>query len=170
MTCHDVQERDISERIRHPEYNDWTFRNDLALLRLATPVNTSVYVPSCLPASGTDHTGSDVWVLGWGRTQEGGEVSDTLQELQMTVVEDEECHRAMSGDTFPGEQLGAGGERRRDGCQGDSGGGLITDGEAGVSVLVGVTSFGHDGCGEPRVPAIYTRVASFSAWLQRELS
>lgn len=55
----------------------------------------------------------------------------------------------------------------RDGCQGDSGGGLIT--EAGVSVLVGVTSFGHSGCGEPRVPAIYTRVASFSAWLQREL-
>ena len=58
----------------------------------------------------------------------------------------------------------------RDGCQGDSGGGLITDTEAGVSVLVGVTSFGHDGCGEPRVPAIYTRVASYSAWLQREVS
>ena len=159
MTCHDVQERGISERIRHPEYNDWTFRNDLALLRLATPVNTSVYVPSCLPAPDTDHTGSDVWVLGWGRTQEGGEVSDTLQELQMTVVGDEECHRAMSGDTFPGEQLCAGGERGRDGCQGDSGGPLMghnTDRDTWD--LAGVTSWGI-GCAREGLYGVYTRTS-----------
>ena len=86
-------------------------------MKLATPVNTSVYVPTCLPAPDTDYTGSDVWVLGWGRTQEGGAVSDTLQELEMAVVEDEVCYEAMSGDTFPGEQLCAGGERGKDGCQ-----------------------------------------------------
>ena len=35
---------------------------------------------------------------------------------------------------------------------------------------VGVVSFGPRRCGTRGVPAIYTRVASFSAWLQRELS
>ena len=115
--CHADQERGISERIRHPEYNDYTFRHDLALLRLDTPVNTSVYVPTCLPDPNTDYTGSGVWVLGWGRTHEGGAVSDTLQELNMTVVKDEDCYEAMNGDTFPGEQLCAGGEKGKDGCQ-----------------------------------------------------
>ena len=64
-----------------------------------------MYVPACLPGPRTDYTGSDVWVLGWGRTQEGGEVSDTLQELEIRVVEDQRCLEAMSGQTFPGEQL-----------------------------------------------------------------
>ena len=111
--CHAVQERGISERIRHPDYDDWTFRNDLALLKLATPVNTSVYVPTCLPAPDTDYTGSNVWVLGWGRTQEGGEVSDTLQELEMAVWRTRSAPRRCLGTPSPGSRSVPAGRRAR---------------------------------------------------------
>ena len=59
-------------------------------------------------------------------------------------------------------------EGGRDGCKGDSGGGLTV--EAGdQSVLVGITSAGYK-CGLPRVPAIYTRVSQFVSWLQDEVA
>ena len=45
----------------------------------------------------------------------------------------------------------------------------MTDGgRNGPHVLVGITSAGWK-CGKPRVPAIYTRVSSFSSWLQNEV-
>ena len=61
-------------------------------------------------------------------------------------------------------------EGGRDGCKGDSGGGFIMSdgGRNGPHVLVGITSAGWK-CGKPRVPAIYTRVSSFSSWLQNEI-
>ena len=46
-----------------------------------------------------------------------------------------------------------------DGCQGDSGGGLVTvDGDSDKYVLVGVMSVGI-GCGRPKLPGLYTREA-----------
>ena len=58
-------------------------------------------------------------------------------------------------------------EGGRDGCRGDSGGGLIATDPSGNSILVGITSAGYR-CGLPRVPAIYTRVSEFVTWLQDE--
>ena len=111
----------MTERIRHPDYSAITYNNDIALLRLASPVDTSLYVPACLPKAGSDYVDKLVWVLGWGRTQENGEVSDVLQELELKVVDDATCYEAMDGDTFADEQICAGGNLGKDGCQGDSG-------------------------------------------------
>ena len=117
-----------------------------------------MYVPACLPGPRADYSGSDVWVLGWGRTQEGGEVSDTLQELEIRVVEDQRCLEAMSGQTFPGEQLCGGGERGRDGCQGDSGGPAMSHNVSrGAWDLAGVTSWGI-GCAREGLYGVYTRI------------
>ena len=155
--CLNVQERGIIERIRHPEWDHRTHRNDLALLKLVHPVDTSVYVPSCLPAPDTDYTGSDVWVLGWGRTQENGQQSETLLELKMTMVDGEECDRAMPG-IYPEEMLCAGGEKGRDGCQGDSGGPLMVHNmERDTWDLAGVTSWGI-GCAREGLYGVYTRI------------
>jgi len=62
-------------------------------------------------------------------------------------------------------------EGGRDGCYGDSGGGLVMldKDDSSVSVLVGITSVGGERCGEPRVPAIYTRVSMFSKWLKTQI-
>ena len=145
----------------HPEYNDVTMRNDLALLMLDTPVDTSVYVPTCLPASDTNYTGSVAWVLGWGHTRDGGNLADILQELRMTIVHDEQCFISMYNDTkiFPGEQLCAGGEAGKDTCQGDSGGPLQRyNTERNSWDLAGVTSWGK-GCAVEGLYGVYTKIS-----------
>ena len=125
-----------------------------------TPVKTSVYVPICLPTPKTDFTGSEVWVLGWGHTREWGKLSDTLQELKMTAVEDKVCQEALQGnknstDHFPGF-LCAGGNSGEDSCQGDSGGPLQIEDEQGIT-LAGITSFG-DGCAREGTYGVYTNI------------
>ena len=61
-------------------------------------------------------------------------------------------------------------EGGRDACKGDSGGGLLYQEEdSGHWVEVGIISSGYK-CGLPRVPGIYTRVATFSGWIQKQVS
>ena len=38
-----------------------------------------VYTPACMPASGVDFTGETAWVYGWGTTEMGGSIVDTLR-------------------------------------------------------------------------------------------
>lgn len=61
-------------------------------------------------------------------------------------------------------ETGAAAGRRRDSCNGDSGGPLhFLDEAVSRFFLVGVTSFGL-GCGE--TASIYTRVAAYLDWLE----
>ena len=54
----------------------------------------------------------------------------------------------------------------QDGCQGDSGGGLVSvDGDSGKYVLVGVMSTGI-GCGRKKLPGVYTRDANSMHFLK----
>ncbi len=126
-----------------------------------TQVKTSVYVPICLPLPYTNYTGSEVWVLGWGHTQEDGQLSDTLQELKMTVVGNKVCQEAMLRNTAdyhnPEEELCAGGYIGKDSCQGDSGGPLQIEDEQGDWTLAGITSWGH-GCAREGLYGVYTNI------------
>ena len=67
--------RSVAEIILHPEYDSETSDNDIALLRLSSPVKFTDYIrPVCLAASGSVFiNGTDSWVTGWGAVQEGGE-------------------------------------------------------------------------------------------------
>uniref|UniRef100_A0A3P8UB08 Peptidase S1 domain-containing protein n=1 Tax=Amphiprion percula TaxID=161767 RepID=A0A3P8UB08_AMPPE len=52
-----------------------------------------------------------------------------------------------------------------DGCQGNSGGGLLCQEETdGRWVLTGVVAGGY-GCSDPSSPALYTRVSRFRSWI-----
>jgi len=169
-------ERGITRKIRHPEYNDDTLKNDIALFLLDEPVDTSVYVPVCMPAPGSDYEGKDAWVTGWGTTTEDGVQAEILQELELTVVNDGVCYDAMTsklgtywGKTFANEQICAGGEAGKDGCQGDSGGPFVHDRGEDVWELIGVVSWGL-GCARPGVYGIYTEVDHYLSWIATTLT
>lgn len=71
-----VQECKLKRIISHPNFNDFTYDYDIALLELEQPVEYSSTVrPICLPD--TSHSfppGKAIWVTGWGHTYEGGEL------------------------------------------------------------------------------------------------
>ena len=67
--------RTVAEIILHPNYDSSSSDNDIALLRLSSPVKFTDYIrPVCLAASDSVfNNGTDSWVTGWGAVQEGGE-------------------------------------------------------------------------------------------------
>lgn len=163
-----VVQRDIKRIIPHPNYNDYTFDNDIALMELSKPVVYSEYIkPICLPSS--THvfpTGHTVWITGWGATREGGFASSVLQKAQVRMIEHKVCDKLMGGQltsrmTCAGILSGG-----VDACQGDSGGPLsFPDGSR--MFLAGVVSWG-DGCARRNKPGIYSTVTKFRGWIKEK--
>jgi len=168
-------ERNIVYKLRHESYNSNTLKNDIALFKMDAAVDTAVYLPVCLPPAGADFVGKTAWVTGWGTTKENGDQATILQELELKVVDDQTCYDAMTGalgtfwgQTFPDEQVCAGGESGKDGCQGDSGGPFVHDRDE-VFELIGVVSWGL-GCARPGVYGIYTEVDHYLPWIASSIA
>lgn len=56
-----------------------------------------------------------------------------------------------------------------DSCQGNTGGGLVCQGEADRWVLAGVVAGGY-ACADPSSPALYTRVSRFRNWIDEVIN
>nr|XP_036848513.1 transmembrane protease serine 4 [Manis javanica] len=141
--------------------------NDIALVKLQLPLTFSSTVrPICLPFSDEVLApATPLWVTGWGFTeQNGGKMSDTLQQVSVQVTESSRCN---AEDTYQGEvtekMLCAGIlEGSVDACQGDCGGPLMYNAEQWQ--VVGLVSWGH-GCGAPNNPGVYTKVTAYLNWI-----
>lgn len=163
-----VVTRNLKRIIPHPNYNDYTFDNDIALMELESPVAFSDYIqPICLPAA--QHSfppGNTVWITGWGATREGGFAANVLQKAQVRLINQTVCNKLMGGQ-LTSRMLCAGIlSGGVDACQGDSGGPLSSP--AGSRMfLAGVVSWG-DGCARRNKPGIYTTVTKFRGWIKEK--
>uniref|UniRef100_A0A3Q3GDI0 Peptidase S1 domain-containing protein n=1 Tax=Labrus bergylta TaxID=56723 RepID=A0A3Q3GDI0_9LABR len=61
--------RSVSQVIVNPNYNDTLFNNDIALMKLTSPVNFTDYIrPICLASNSSQfHNSTLCWATGWGR-------------------------------------------------------------------------------------------------------
>ena len=162
----------------HPDYQDVGYVHDIALLRLSRAVTFNSRIqPVCLPAVDADHTGRSADLAGWGYTEFNGEGSSVLQEVQLVVVNEQQCQQSYQRhpnfeDDFPGgfqgTKLCANGAdgTSRDACRGDSGGPLVyrSSGPDRRYQVIGVVSTGL-GCGAPDYPGIYTKVSKYISWI-----
>ena len=152
--------------------------DDLALVALERSVRFSAAVqPACLPPADVSYSpGLACSVAGYGGTSprrgssdgDSVEPSDTLQVGNVTFFTREECQSFYGRRNVTQGTVCAGDERFQvDTCDGDSGGPLLCRlGEN--SVLMGVTSWGP-GCGVPRQPGVYVRVASYLPWIRANM-
>lgn len=164
----------VAEVLVHPEWDFFTFDNDVALLRLATPAVLTTTVQT-IPLA-TIYEGSlfaagvPAIVTGWGtRTAGADDFPDELYEVQAPIVEQSACQFAYStvGDTITDNMICAGlVQGGKDACQGDSGGPLIVPAGGGFK-LAGIVSWGRD-CAQPGFPGVYTRVAAVADWIAQE--
>jgi len=155
----------VKEIIMHEDYNPNTFDNDVAILTLSAklPINNftiaAIQLSSDDPLSGVLST-----VTGWGSIIMGGQLSESLQEVNVPIVSNELCNQDYDG-LITDSMLCAGfrGFGGADSCQGDSGGPLIIKRK-----LAGIVSWGY-GCALPEYPGVYAKVSYLLPWIQNKL-
>ncbi|XP_054714328.1 trypsin-1-like [Uloborus diversus] len=159
----------IDRIVVHEKFDLRTFMNDIALIRVQTPIPLRGDVTGvCLPSPGQNTKGF-VTVSGWGATTDGGKGSSILQAVEIPLVPQEICQAVYGPEGFSKEAMLCAGvpQGGTDSCQGDSGGPLIQQ-ERGRAVLVGVVSWGI-GCALPGLPGVYTRVSNYIPWIHENV-
>ncbi|XP_013398724.1 sushi, von Willebrand factor type A, EGF and pentraxin domain-containing protein 1 [Lingula anatina] len=188
FAVHDVQNkllnpgyanRTVAEIIDHPQFSRDRFtdylRNDLALLRLSSPVTYSQDIgPICLPADTEivdDRTKCKV--AGWGDTIGDPAIfqsSRKLQEVDLDYMSTPAC-RTSSWYSFPiTDDMICATAKNKDTCGGDSGGPLacnFTVNGREVWRQVGIVSFGSSYCGNNvHYPGVYTNLGKYYDWIR----
>lgn len=151
----------------HEDYDSKHVRNDVALIKLGTPLQLNRWVrPVCLDTQSEFSAGDLCYVAGWGNLAENTtETPDHLQQVAIPIMPT--CKRHFN--TIKDEEVICAGfkDGKRDSCQGDSGGPLFCKGSSGWR-QVGVVSFGV-GCARSDSPGVYTRVVHYLPWIRAKI-
>ncbi|CAF3674026.1 unnamed protein product [Rotaria socialis] len=177
-----VQIRDVSKIYNHPSYSTLNYLNDIAILKLSTPLNIRQAGVDlvCLPnisqailASGEyPNAGINLVAIGWGVQTENSQTASatlrqvTVQSIASTNTYCRNVNLYDSSKRFCAGVMPTGG---KDTCQGDSGGPLLMFTSNNIWEQVGITSVGY-GCARPSYPGIYTRVAAYQSWINATMN
>ncbi|XP_047652969.1 transmembrane protease serine 2 isoform X5 [Phacochoerus africanus] len=161
----------VAKVISHPNYDPKTKNNDIALMKLQTPMTFNDKVkPVCLPNPGMmlEPTQS-CWISGWGATYEKGKTSEVLNAAMVRLIEPWSCNsKQVYNNLITPAMICAGYlQGSVDSCQGDSGGPLVTL-KSSIWWLIGDTSWGS-GCAKAYRPGVYANVTLFTDWIYRQM-
>lgn len=161
----------VEKIISRPDYVSKTKNNDLALMKLKTPVTLSDLVkPVCLPNYGMMwEAPRPCWISGWGATNEGGQASNTLRAATVNLIDSPTCNQGSvyNGAITPSMICAGYLAGKIDSCQGDSGGPLVTYINS-LWWLVGDTSWGT-GCAARNRPGVYGNITLFVDWIYLQM-
>ncbi len=171
------QQKKVSQILLHSNFNLNSLENDLALLKLESPVNFSSTTKPINLATPEDEqnqvliAGVAAEVSGWGDTELGTGTSypDQLQAVSVSIISNEKANekaiydgRVKNTNIVAGDLNGG-----KDACQGDSGGPLTVEKE-GTDILAGIVSWG-EGCANANKPGVYTKVSVYFNWIQQHI-
>jgi V8-like Glu-specific endopeptidase len=167
---------EISDYIVHENYDRPTIQNDVALLRLAFPIDTSKIGSKSIrlltpqeEQNGLLEPGTMATTTGWGTLTYRGPQADWLQVTSLPIVSLETANQWFSETNVTlkvSENMLPTGyeEGGKSSCHGDSGGPLFVKDNTDTWVLAGITSWGAV-CAGVKQPAVYTRVPYFYDWI-----
>ena len=176
----------IDKIIIHPDFNSASLDNDIALIKLSTPVtNTTIATLSKLETA--DFTAVDTitsTAIGWGSTAgfSPNEKVDPiypsiLNVVSLPLLSTDTCESKLNLSTdksapFTNNMVCAGDTVNGglDSCQGDSGGPLVVESiDQNETQQIGIVSFGF-GCGDSDNPGVYTKVANYTEWINNQIN
>ncbi len=161
--------RYIKEIIIHPKYDEATDDNDIALLHLKTRVNA----PTIAISSDNAPNGTLAYAVGWGALDgTGRHYPSELYEVELPVIDQGICRSFFgAGHPFTDNMLCAGYKqgRKRDVCNGDSGGPLMANLGNGGYEQIGITSWGAS-CSDPGSYGAYTRLSKYKNWIKSKIT
>ncbi|XP_069679942.1 trypsin alpha-like [Periplaneta americana] len=149
----------VEKVVIHSQYSGEDY--DIALIKVSQPF---VYSDSVQPISLTSvapATETPVVVSGWGDLSSGGPAPTQLQQVQVNIIDYNECNDdyLLYGGITPRMICAGVPQGGKDSCQGDSGGPLVSEGK-----LVGIVSWGV-GCASKQYPGVYANVAVLKDWV-----
>ncbi|MFE5884360.1 serine protease [Streptomyces hydrogenans] len=152
----------VQEAIRHQDYNGNAAGspNDIALLKLTTPLTyTPLVQPIALPDPLAYPSGTAT-LTGWGYVNGNGTDTSVLQQATPTLLAVADCQTRWMGQNITAKHLctydkGSGVTA----CEGDSGGPLAQNGR-----VIGIVSWGTTNC-SGQYPSVYTNVAAYRTWI-----
>lgn len=164
-----AESRKLKSITVHPNYNAFTFDNDVAVLELSDPLEfSSTVYPLCLPdATHTFPAGKSCFVTGWGALAESGPLANILQKAEVKIINDTVCDTVMSGEVTSRMLCSGYLTGGVDACQGDSGGPLVCQESSGRWFQSGIVSWG-DGCARRNKPGVYSRVTQLRGWIKEQ--
>jgi secreted trypsin-like serine protease len=166
------EEYDVATLFVHPQFNNNTLLNDIALMKLVKPVKKKTNVNIvCLPEanlfSPEELLSAKCIVTGWGRRSENAQHSLVLKEVVVPLWRHPQCESALKGHFGPNYRLPettiCAGAEGSDACDGDGGGPLVCE-KNQTWYQMGIVSFGI-GCGRRNTPGVYTKVEAFTPWV-----
>ncbi|XP_054856912.1 chymotrypsinogen 2-like [Eublepharis macularius] len=165
----DVQVLKIDKVFKNPKFNIFTVRDDITLLKLATPARLTARVsPVCLPEATDNFAGGLSCVTtGWGLTHHNDkDTPEKLQQVALPLLTNEECKKYW-GNRIADVMICAGAAGASS-CMGDSGGPLVCQ-KNGAWNLVGIVSWGSSTCSASS-PGVYARVTELRTWIDEILA
>uniref|UniRef100_A0A670YPD0 Peptidase S1 domain-containing protein n=1 Tax=Pseudonaja textilis TaxID=8673 RepID=A0A670YPD0_PSETE len=162
--------RSIIKVITRPDWDSYNLNNDVALLKLSSPVQLNAYISPVRLASPTEvlPQGSKCVTTGWGRNNLNCKWAEKiiLQQVVLPLVPVDVCQQKLP-KPITSSMLCAGGAGATS-CHGDSGGPLVC--QKGSSwTLVGIVSWGSPNC-NVWTPAVYARVSKFRNWIDQTVA
>jgi secreted trypsin-like serine protease len=167
------QNREVAQIIIHPGYNASTWENNVALIKLASPMdlgpllNTIPLMTSDWVELGMQNPGVIAAVTGWQTTIEGAPGDNRLRMGFMPITNK---LGSLSTDQIKPDMILAGNpQQTNDFCFGDTGGPMaVKDNSSPVGHrLAGVNNKGF-GCYGSGKPGVFTSVASHYVWISSE--
>lgn len=152
----------VKRIVIHPNYNNTTLNNDVALVQLQNPVTNAQILP--LISGNPLLANATATIVGWGALSEedanNGIYPKRLHEAKVPIVTNATCKKSYGHHQIDGNKLCAGlAAGGIDTCEGDSGGPLMVQ-QGQMWHLAGITSYGT-GCAEPLYYGIYTRISKY---------
>ncbi|KAK5640450.1 hypothetical protein RI129_011261 [Pyrocoelia pectoralis] len=148
------------ESIRsHAEYDSWNIYNDIAIVKLKTPIVFTDKVKKI--DLETEYVGAavDCVLSGWGSLSYPGSLPDNLQHIDLKTITSEDCADLMNHGTLDRTQICTLTKAGEGACHGDSGGPLVANKQ------IGIVSFGFP-CARG-YPDAFTRVSAYKDWIEQ---